>query len=362
MKFPKKYIWIPLIFIIGWLVWYFLKLSVYDIKVPEKPVVKGYMPEAVVWTSNGTGSCLLNSDLSQFDSVRWPKGFTATKDTGNRFNCRFPAGSLPLQTLVCYKNGYSYYKVLRLVPKPASDSFYNRETDYGLFLRKQNPQKWVQYPEVYKDVFEENKIELTLEKPNPKRVIALWENYALSGETDGKKIKIKVPRVAFQQGASLIRVWVCDSVNSSRICEIPLMNGLVSMQETWSPKVQNHTSDQVAQYFGLIRLYSGMGAADEQVQLALQQKISALLAKPDMAVIAAYGDHRAMSLADSASALLSNYFGKKLLLICNQKTTAATVHVPVKGDLKHSVNGIAFTQKGSEISITLPAGGWELVY
>lgn len=370
----KKYIWIPVCIVLGYLIWYYLKLRIYDIRVPENPAV------TVLWnagwaTQSGINEVKIGEENAGFlrlesDSIIWPEGLNKpVKDSENAgyFTFKWPEHLLKLQVVKVWKNGFCYAKVLRWMPANTTDTVLPWDGNYDVFLRKDNINSKTRYPEIYKENFEENKIVLTLEKPNPVKIVALWENYLISGETDGKSVKITVPRIAAKYNNSLIRVWVCDSSDVSRTCEIPLHKGIV--QTRISPeslgqhgKYNLGALEKLIDVFAGFELYPNPNPADEPMNKPIRYFLATLMKDETLIPVLAYGDVRGLRISDEVSVMVKNYFGTKVIFAFNSGKKEAAVTIPLKGEFKHSARGLQFNQKGAATEFHVPPGSWEILY
>lgn len=362
----RKYIWLPIAIMLGLGIWYFLKAKVYDIKVPEKPLT--YKLWEQVWVLPGSGTANFWGKIDflsvEYDSITWPKGLELLKrmnhysDHKIEYNLlKWPEGTLPLQVAKVWKNGFPYYCVLSVPDLVANDTIYPWGNIPITYLQDKNIANGEKLCEIYKENFDENKIVLTLEKPDPVKIVALWENYAITGETDGKTIKIIVPRIATKYQYSLIRVWACDSAHVSRPCEIPLHYGIIpNKMEGAIPREQLRQERLV----GGILDFSDFKANGDNF-LELYTKIGSFL-KDEYEPILTYGDLRALVLQNGARIAMLSYFGKKIVFVFNNSDQKSEISFPFKGDLKHSANGTVFKLKGSNLMLTLPAKSYEILY
>jgi len=362
LKHWKKLIWIPIFLLLGYGIWFVLKLRIYDIKVSAKPLTNEIW-EAGWVRLKGNSTVQFPTQIlgEKSDSIGWPLGINiiskSDADTAN-FTLSWPQNTLPLQVVKIWKDGFAYAKVLRYQIANTDDTVFAWDENYNLFLRMDNPNDKTRQSEIYKENFDENNIVLTLEKPNPIKIVALWENYLIKGETDGKVVKITVPRAATKIGKSLIRVWVCDSTSASRTCEIPLNYGIIQTKMKPIPKKHwSRESGNLSLFYSVVNLNSGIGATQDFIA-----KMETLLQDENYVPVIVHGDMRGMHVQENVNAIVCSYFGKKIVCVFNANADYKNIVLPIKGDLKHSSNGNVFKQKGNNLLFALKGKSWEILY
>jgi hypothetical protein len=365
MKRYAKYGWILAISLLGYVGWYLLKIRVYDIKIPEQAAINRIWENAWVYGRGIEQASLKSKDadflLLKWDSITWPAGVKIVPQPHAEtpdYLLQFSATTLPLQIIKLWKSGYAYSKVLLYAAPIADDTSVPWEWQRELYLRVDNPEDKAGFLELYKENFDENSIFLTLEKPNPVKIIALWENYIIAGETDGKTIKITIPRCAAKFNESLIRVWACDSHTVSRCCEIPIHFGIVSNTLKRSYATLNAPEQTRLNVFKSLPQFHCLIQLNKDFDAAINQ----LLCKENYAPVLLHGDLRGLRLGDSTFAYISSYFGRKIVGIFNSAKTRQQLKIPLKGDLKNSIRGTIFKQKGSKLEIDMEPQSWEIIY
>lgn len=338
----KKTLPIVIVALLGWLIWKYLKPQIYNIEIPETFAQNELFEEAFEFT--------YHNYKHTFDSITVSDGLELTEVAAVakiHFKDKNPH---PLQTASYWKNGYRYMQVFTRRSIWADDTccsaggnvlsalgFYEKEA-VGIF--QQN--------------YEGSEIVLQLEKKKPEKIIALWENFAISGETDGEQVKIKIPKCAVKFKTSMIRVWCSDGVTVSPVCEIPLANGQVPTRFTQVASLRDD-----ARFGALQPMFWEL--ADSQMSDWVMAALSDVCEDNELKLAVAFGDLRAMQNGDY-TAVVSNYFGKKVVVVFNTSNAEKNIQLPVKGDLKHSYSNRPFRYKGNRINLVLPARSYEIIW
>lgn len=362
----KKFLWIPISLVIGLVVWYVLKINIYDIKVPETPAVKTLWDAGEVndWNRDTVDLKAGSEDFLKirYDSITWPQGISlyqpgamSTAPLDETYELVWSRKALPLQLVKVWINGFAYAKVLRRIN--SMDSLAN--ADFDSYVTVYQPNDKSRKPGLYKENFDENKIVLTLEKPNPIKIIALWENYIIKGETDGKSIKITVPRAATKVQESVVRVWVCDEKDVSSTCTIPLHFGIIPTKLKAEEK--GNVRNGINQFVKSLNNYSGFWD-DSTFQGMIHSKLNKILADESMVPVVAYGDIRVLQVNNNVMAIMGNYFGKKIVLVFNNHDKPMAIKFPFKGELKKCYEGLNFNQKGATLQVTIPGNSHAVFY
>ncbi len=354
----KKFLWIPISLVLGLIIWYFLKINIYDIKVPETPAVNTLWEPAQAMVKE-KNVAILNTGEDDFlqlksDSISWPVGLGLKQvvvSQNRQYELNWADDALPLQMAKVWINGFAYAKVLRL--NRYADSAENSYLTIHHLIEKNRK------PGLYKENFDENKIVLTLEKPNPIKIIALWENYIIKGETDGKSIKITVPRAATKVQESVVRVWVCDEKDASSTCVIPLHFGIIPTKLKAEEK--GNIGNGINRFINAVTKYSGFWD-DSTFQGLIHSKLNKILADESIVPVVAYGDIRVLQVNKNVVVIMGNYFGKKIVIMCNKNAQATPVKIPFKGELKKCFEGLNFNQKGAILQATIPGNSHAVFY
>lgn len=336
--------------LLAWVIFRYLKPSVYDIKVPEQ-IFENNRMEPLAFQSAEV--LRFTNGLGKWDSISLSSGLEMSRVEGNQILITAKGNMLPLQWIGYWKNGFKYTQIAakrRSFPDDTCCLYGSGYlSDIGFW---DDPGQGV-----FKENFDGQEIILRLEKKQPKNILALWENFVITGETNGELIKIKVPASANNFKTSMIRVWCCDDTKASPVCEIPLLNGVIP--ERFS-QVSSLKPDGILEPFNII-LSTGLGLNDSIRRAAITGAMEEVVADQKLALSLGFGDVRCMQ-AGGYDLVIYNYFGRKLLVILNRENIEKTLEIPVKGDFKHSANGSVFKSKGGKISLKIPAMGFEILY
>lgn len=352
----RKYVlWITGSVLLGLAVWYFLKPSVYDIQVPEKPAVAELLNREYI--SPGAEHAY-HLPAGTWDSFTHTDGLAIVRVNKQErlLTLKVNPGALPLQMLSIWQHGTAYRQVFetRATQQKDSASF----IPYHGKMRFYSPGDSARYTGVFKENHEEQSIMLRLEKPRPARIIALWNNYAISGFTDGDGIKIRIPRSASAQAQSLIRVWVCDSSECSQLCEIPLKNGHVALNATGDDE---HARMLWQNLKDLIRNTSDIPFSPAW-ETRFNTWTATLMNNAELVPVLLYGDQRGYTINNQCHALLCNYFGKKVVFLFNDSKKLVRISVPMKGELKQAMGGSHFNLVKNRLEVTLMQESMEILY
>ena len=353
----KKYLlWITASLIAGLAVWYFLKPSVYDIRVPEKPAVAKLLNREYLKPGKETRYTL---PAGNWDSFSVTEGLQIIRQDlpARNLTLLMKPGALPLQMLSIWKEGTAYRQVFQSSSGLPTDSVPGLSPYHGA-LRFYSPVDSTKYTGVFKENHEEQSIMLRLEKPRPARIIALWNNYAISGYTDGEGIKIRIPRSAAGQNQSLIRVWVCDSTDCGQLCEIPLQNGHVALRSTGD---DDHARMLLKNLKELIRHTSDIPYSPAW-ETRFNQWTSLLMNNSELVPVLLYGDQRGYRVNEQCHALLCSYFGKKVVFLFNDGKKLVRVSIPMKGELKQAMGGSHFNLAKNRLEVSLMPETMEILY
>jgi len=328
--------------IAAWAIYVFVKPSVYDIKVPEKRATE-------ITFTESKGIAIGKREAAQWDSVTYSNGVAVeTLDSSSSYSIKKAA--IPLQYIAFWKDGFAYYQVLTFHGDWPDDTCCSAGGDVLANIGY--------YDQVQSGIFQENyegsEVLLRLEQKKPVKIIALWNNFPIQGETDGEQIKIQIPACATKERTSILRVWCAYTDHVSPVCEIPLVKGLVasrySQVSSLRPEARFNAIKPMCDVLVDSLNSSGIVAAlmDVSENAELKMAIS-------------FGDLR-VKVEPTYTAIVFSYFGKKVVVIQNRLKANNAIALPLKGDLKHSYSGRAFTIKGGKILLTLPANGHEIIW
>lgn len=348
----KKYIWLFLALALSFLlIWKFLKPSVYNIETPEKPAIGEMLYAEPLAADTG----VYDYPSVAWDSIVLSEGLQKISQSAGHLKYLRKTNSLPAELISLWKDGIAYKQVL-LSPVAVIGDKKASVIDYDgiLFPDVNDTNKLVG---VFKENYDENSINLKLEKKQPRRIIALWENYAISGFTDGEGIKLQIPAAAATKENSLIRVWVCDEKNRSAVCEIPLKKGRVINTMTINT---DHDKLLKKALFARLRHASDL-IIDPVWEVKTTQWIDLLLKDAGVLPVLLYGDFRGIRLDEHCTAMVSNYFGKKVVFIFNEGKKLIRTSIPLKGELKEAMGGSTFNIKNNRLEVNMMPGTVEIL-
>lgn len=338
----KKYWPILALGISVYLIILFFKPGIYSIPVHKTPVKNVSLFPVYLYDTNDDFV-----DTLDCDSVHLSEGLAYKEVEGKRVISVKKDAQTPLQYIQYWMGGIPLYRTVIVV----SGSAENGMNAYAKYLQNltRKAGDTISLPGLVQDNFEENRIFLKLEKPNPIKILALWQNYAIKGETDGKKVKITVPREATLVEKSMVQVWVTDANHVSHVCRIPLKNGIV---QTRQPEL-NKTEETMANLYTEIIQMPAMGELPFAAQSVLASDMKFILSEPERITGLLYGDFRELNVTDSVRVMLFNYFGKKILFACNYSHQLKNIEFPLKGELRNRMRETAFTLKSGRMNIRL---------
>lgn len=325
-----------------WAIYVYVKPSVYDIKVPETAATNSLFSE-----SRGFG--VGESEKAQWDKITQSEGVAEEKrDSQTVYSIK--EGAIPLQWVAFWKNGFSYYQVLTKHNTWPDDTCCSAGGDVLAQLGY--------YDEVQSGIFQENyegsELLLRLEQKKPVKIIALWNNFPIKGETDGEQIKIQIPAAATRERTSLIRVWCAYPDHVSPVCEIPLVKGLVASRFSQVSSLRPEAR------FNAIKPLCDELMNDTQAA-AVVAALTDISENAELKMALAFGDLR-VKAEPTYLALVFSYFGKKVVVVQNRTQSSLNLALPLKGDLKHSYSQRPFTIKGGKVMLSLPADGYEVIW
>lgn len=343
MSILKKYWPVLAVAVAVWLIWKFVKPTVYDIKVPEKLAISSIFEEA-------HGEEFHFPDSMFYDSVTISSGLKMSHTLHETEIQWSEPESSPLQWIGRWKNGYRYTQVVVKRKAWSDDTCCSAGGDWlsrvGFYEKEAAG--------IFKDNYEGSEILLKLEKKKPEKIVALWENFTISGETDGEQIKIQVPKVATKYKTSLIRVWSSDGLIASPVCEIPLHGGQVATRFS-----------QVSSLRPEARLDILKPMIWELTDSIMSNWVIAALTdisqNTELKLVLAFGDLR-VEQNKEYTALVMSYFGKKVLVVINNSAIEKQVALPVKGDIKHNYSNNSFSFKGGKLLLPLKAKGFDILW
>lgn len=319
-----------------WLIVRYVRPEVYDIAVPAD--FSGASGYSQVIQADSAGQFVYSNPHP--DSITCSQGLLMEQKVGEKepravFSQK--KSCLPLEWIGVWTNGF-----METIP-----------VQTVLLEQKVGPASGI-----FKENFEGSEIVLRLEQKKPRRIVALWENYAIKGETNGEIIKIQIPAAAAKLRYSLIRVWCCSETSMSPVCEIPLAGALVATQFKQVSAIRSgKPTDEFQQWLtGHIVTDSVM---TKNLRSGMEQVISS---SSEAELCLAFGDRRFEAGAAGNHMAVCNYFGRKILVLLNTTNKAINLDLPVKGDFKNAVNNSNFNQKGSHLKLELPANMVEILY
>ena len=218
----KRFGPIALLILAVWAILTYLKPKVYDIALPAVNACTTPTPETIL--SGEQFLALLPAYVKKWDSITLSEGLSR-EDLDDQSNFAFKKNALPLQLIKYWKSGFAYNEVIGHRSTFPDDTCCLEGSDYVSALGFWDNNQLG----IYKESYEEQVVLLRLEKKKPLKIVALWENFAIQGVTNGELIKIKIPKCANDFENCLIRVWCADSNQVSPVCEIPLVNGHVAV-------------------------------------------------------------------------------------------------------------------------------------
>lgn len=348
----KKYLWILVALALATLlIWKFLKPDIYEIKTDEKPVI-GEMLYGELLADSG----IYKVPASEWDSITCSDGLSMKNINTKELLVKRKQYALPLELISMWKNGIAYKQLFK------SPEYINKgksviAPDYGklMFPLVSDTSKYIG---VFKENFDENSVTLRLEKKHPKRIVSMWENYAINGFTDGENIKLNIPSNAAVKDRSLIRVWVCDEHNNSSVCEIPLQDGHVINK---MDLVTSHDKMLRNTLFSRIRNASDI-ALDPVWEVRTEQWINLMLKDAALVPVLLYGDYRGIEINKDCVAMVSSYFGNKIIFIFNSGQTLVRTSIPMKGELKQAMGGSNFNLVKNRLEVTMKPKSIEIIY
>ena len=343
MNILKKYWPILALAIAVWAILIYVKPTVYNIPVPKQFFVTTLFQES-------DGFEISEPEAKKWDSITHSVGFQSKELPSGFVLYELNQSQFPLQWIGFWKDGFKYTQVLVRRTRVESDTTpniglevlnklgYHEDSTFGMFLEN----------------YEGSEIRLRLEKKKPAKIVALWENFAITGETDGEQIKLNIPAAATKMSPTLIRVWCAYPDLVSPVCEVPVVAGRVATR--FSQVSSLRPDGRFTEIKPMLQnLYGG----------ELGNKITSALAdlaeNNELKLALAFGDIRIMKM-DTYGAVVFNYFGKKIFVVVNKKSEKNALALPFKGDLKHTYNNTVFTPKGGKIHMELPPNGFEILY
>jgi hypothetical protein len=346
--FPwKRTLWIFPILGLSWAIWKLGKPAIYDISAPEKLAIDNLFtswhmqPNDTAYIKVG----MMEGKIVHWDSITCSSGLIVDeKDQvhSHGIRTRVVKGALPLQTILLWKDGYSYTEVVTIGPEKGAQNE-GKDSVFPLGIQ------------LFTQDFDERAITLGVENGKPYKIIALWENFALKGETNGKEIKVWLPASASKWGQTSIRVWCCDSFGASQVVQIPLFQGKVQTKIGSANAIHSSRAFS-AEVINSLNI-SGIGAQTE-----VFKSMDVLSQNPTYLPILTYGNFRMQKLSNGVKMAITNYFGRKVLVIYNGSNAVEQISEKVKGDFKHTVSGHVFTLKGSRLLMQVSAQSVEVLY
>ncbi|MBL7812642.1 MAG: hypothetical protein JNL57_10505 [Bacteroidetes bacterium] len=336
----KKMLWILPLIAVTWAIWKWMKPTIYTIPVPEKMACESLMP-AVLLASDSlfVNEAMLNCTIA-WDSITTSEGLTLSDKMAlkNRGMVVKPSNAVfPLLFINYWKDGFAYRQVV------------TRDKSLG------NSAKRI---EIFSQNFDEKSITFGLEGGKPYKIIALWQNFPLKGETNGKEIRVWIPAIAAQTEHSYIQLICADSVHCSSMQRIPLHRGRVITKELVTDNTISAESSAEAVASRLVQLFTSEPSQGDFLLLALKD----LFKKSELQTTIRFGDFRITRPDSQTHAAVFNYFGKKVVILSNDSEISREINFPLKGDIKHSYSGHAFTLKGTRLQMQIPAKGVEILF